>query len=122
MVELEDVRELCLGWPGVSESFPFGEDVLVFKVMGKVFFASNLEAYPSAMNLKCDPERALELREAYASVKPGHHMNKKHWNTVTLDGDVPDEEMLDMLRHSYDLVVAGLRKKDREALQNMPTA
>ncbi len=115
-MNVEALRDYCLAKKGVTEGFPFGEDVLVFKVMGKMFALVNLRRLPLGVNLKCDPERAIELRERYASVQPGYHMDKRTWNTVVLDGTIPDAEVRDMVDHSYALVVAGLRKADRDAL------
>jgi predicted DNA-binding protein (MmcQ/YjbR family) len=97
------LREYCLSKAEVTEGFPFGEDTLVFKVKGKIFALANLDGDLS-VNLKCEPAYALELREKYPSVTPGYHMNKKHWNTVILDGSVPDKEVLSWIGHSYDLV------------------
>lgn len=102
-MNIEDLREYCLGKPRTTESFPFGEDTLVFKVNGKIFALSNLDGDLS-INLKCDPSFALELREKYSSVTPGYHMNKKHWNTVYLNGTIPDREIKKWIDHSYDLV------------------
>ena len=116
MIEFEDVREMCLTWPEVSEGYPFGEDHLVFKVKNKMFCLMSLDAFPSTMNLKCEPDRAIELREQYDGVAPGYHMNKKHWNTLTLDGSVPDDVVLELVRHSYDRVVSGLKKSEREEI------
>ena len=101
------LRDHCLSKPGVTESFPFGEDTLVFKVKGKIFALANLEGDPT-VNLKCDPSKALELRERYASVIPGYHMNKKHWNTVLLDGTIPDREVFSWIDHSYNLVAGKI--------------
>ena len=102
-MNIEEIREYCIRKPGVTEGFPFGEDTLVFKVNGKIFVLANLDGDLS-LNLKCDPAFALELRERYSSVKPGYHMNKKHWNTVAIDGTVPDKEILAWIDHSYNLV------------------
>lgn len=99
----EILREYCLQKEDVTEGFPFGEDTLVFKARGKIFALVNLDSDPS-INLKCDPAFALELREKYSSVTPGYHMNKKHWNTVLLDGTVPDKEVFSWIDHSYDLI------------------
>jgi len=106
-MNIEMLRDHCLSKPGVTESFPFGEDTLVFKVRGKVFALANLEGDPT-VNLKCDPSKALELRERYASVIPGYHMNKKHWNTVLLDGTIPDREVFSWIDHSYNLVAGKI--------------
>ncbi len=105
----DDIRKYCLKKSGkITEGFPFGEDVLVFKVNGKVFLLLMIDERPLSMNLKCDPELAIELRERYESVRPGYHMNKKHWNTVTLDGSIPPAEVKKMIDHSYELVVRSL--------------
>lgn len=109
-------REYCLQKPGVIEDMPFGEDNLVFKVGGKMFALVALDEVPAAANLKCDPDRALELRDRYEEVRPGYHMNKKHWNTVVIDGGIPDAEVRAMIDHSYDLVVRALPKKVAAAL------
>jgi predicted DNA-binding protein (MmcQ/YjbR family) len=97
---------------------PFGEETLVFKVMGKMFALTDLTSFES-VNLKTDPEKAIELRERYDSVTPGYHMNKKHWNTVQMDGSIPDREFRKWIDDSYHLVVAKLTKKDRLALEKM---
>jgi predicted DNA-binding protein (MmcQ/YjbR family) len=116
MIELEDVREYCLLLPEVTEGYPFGEDHLVFKVKDKMFCLMSLEAFPSTMNLKCEPDRAIELREQYDGIAPGYHMNKKHWNTLTLDGSIPDDVVLELVRHSFDRVVKGLKKSERDEI------
>jgi len=108
-VTAEDVRKYCLGKKGkITEGFPFGEDALVFEVNGKVFLLLMIDDRPLSVNLKCDPVFAIELRERYEAVRPGYHMNKKHWNTVTLDGSIPPLEIRKMIDHSYELVVRGL--------------
>lgn len=109
-------REYCLRKSGVTESTPFGEDHLVFKVGGKMFALLALEELPATANLKCDPDHALDLRDRYESVRPGYHMNKKHWNTVELAGDIPASELIKMIDESYRLVFASLPKKTREQL------
>ena len=114
-MDLERFRQFCLAKPGVTEERPFGPDVLVFKVAGKMFALAPLE-YFASVNLKCDPERTIELRERYAGIVPGYHMNKKHWNTVAADGSVPDRLLLELAEHSYELVKASLPKKVREIL------
>jgi len=106
-MNIEELREYCLSLPGVSEHFPFDETTLVFKVNGKMFALTDLEG-PLSVNLKCDPELALELRERYPSVKPGYHMNKLHWNTVEVDGTVCDAILIEWIGISYNLV---LKKK-----------
>jgi predicted DNA-binding protein (MmcQ/YjbR family) len=115
-MDIEQLRDYCLNLPGTTESFPFGPQTLVFKVLGKMYAASNLEEEQSRVNLKCDPDLAIELRERYPSVAPGYHMNKRHWNTVSLDRSVDRQTISDWIDHSYALVVKGLPKKDREKL------
>lgn len=115
-MNLESLRTYCLARPGTSEDFPFDESTLAFRVCGKIFLLADVESVPLHVNLKCDPERAVELRERYEAVEPGYHMNKRHWNTVTLDSTIPDREIRGMLDHSYELVVAGLKKSERESL------
>src|SRR5450432_3876806 len=110
-MDLEDFREYCLTKRRVTEGTPFGEDTLVFKVVGKIFALSSLDEVPPRANLKCDPDLALDLRDRYDEVTPGYHMNKKHWNTVELSGRIPDAELRRMIDHSYDLVAARLPKK-----------
>ena len=102
-MNIEALREYCLSKENADEGFPFGEDTLVFKIKGKIFALANLDGELS-INLKCDPAYAIELREKYNSVAPGYHMNKKHWNTVLLDGSVPDTELFSWIDHSYNLV------------------
>lgn len=103
-------RTYCLAKPGASEDMPFGENILCFKVGGKIFAIIDIELFES-VNLKCDPEKAVEIREQYLSVTPGYHMSKKHWNTVPFDGSVPDPLILSWVDHSYDLVFKSLPKK-----------
>jgi predicted DNA-binding protein (MmcQ/YjbR family) len=103
-MNIEDLRDYCISREGASESFPFGDDTLVFKVNGKIFALVSLDGDLS-INLKCDPALAIELRERYSSVTPGYHMNKKHWNTVILDGTIPDKEIFKWIDHSYDLIL-----------------
>lgn len=102
-MNIETLREYCISKKGVTESFPFGNDTLVFKAGEKIFALVNLDDNLS-INLKCDPALAIDIRERYSSVTPGYHMNKKHWNTVLLDGSVPDKEIFSWIDHSYDLV------------------
>jgi predicted DNA-binding protein (MmcQ/YjbR family) len=106
-MDIETIRDYCLAKEGVTESFPFGEETLVFKAKEKIFALANLDGDLS-INLKCDPAFALELREKYSSVLPGYHMNKKHWNTILIDGKVPDKEIFKWIDHSYELI-AGKR-------------
>jgi len=115
-MDVESFREYCLAKPGTSESTPFGEDVLVFKVAGKMFALAALDEVPATVNLKCDPDLALELRDQYEQVRPGYHMNKKHWNTVEIEGGIPEAELRRMIDHSYELVVKSLPKTARAKL------
>jgi predicted DNA-binding protein (MmcQ/YjbR family) len=112
----DDVLDLCAALPGATEDYPFGDDVAVFKVEGRMFALVPLDAAAS-VNLKCDPDVALELRAHYRSVRPGYHMNKRHWNTVDLDGSIDDGEVRWMISHSYDLVVASLPRAVRGRLR-----
>ena len=102
-MNIEEIREYCISRPGATEGFPFGDDTLVFKVEGKIFALVNLEG-ETHLNLKCDPERAIALREEYDSIIPGYHMNKKHWNTIINDNSIPDELIRELIDHSYHLV------------------
>lgn len=115
-MDVEALRDYCLAKRGVREGFPFGEGVLVFKVANKMFALVALDDVPARVNLKCAPERSAELRAAYAGVTPGYHMDKRHWNTVRLDGGVPAAELAALVDHSYDLVVAGLPRAIRAQL------
>lgn len=119
---LDSFRDYCLAKPGTTEELPFGPDVLVFKVKGKMYATLSLDDIPPRVNLKCDPEEAVALRDRYEAVVPGYHMNKKHWNTVILNGSVPLAVLRDMIEQSYTLVVAKLKKADREALRINPTS
>jgi predicted DNA-binding protein (MmcQ/YjbR family) len=110
------LKKLCLSFPGASETFPFGPEHSVFKVEGKLFAISALERSPLSVSLKCEPELAAQLRAAHAAIAPGYHLNKRHWNTVTLDGSVPDEMVRDMVEDSYDLIVAAMPRAVRERL------
>src|SRR5437667_387963 len=112
-MNIEELRDYCLGKSGATESTPFGPDTLVFKVGGKIFAITSLDQIPARANLKCDPDLALELRDRYEQVRPGYHMNKKHWNTVEIEGGIPDAELRKMIDHSYDLVVLSLPKSKR---------
>lgn len=115
-MQADAFREYCLRKPGATEDTPFGEEHLVFKVGGKMFALVGLDEVPPSANLKCDPDRALELRDRYEQVQPGYHMNKKHWNTVEIAGGIPESELSAMIDHSYDLVVRGLSKAARAKL------
>lgn len=114
-MDAADFRDYCLAKANVTEGTPFGPDVLVFKVNGKMFALMSLDEVPTSANLKCDPDRALELRDRYESVRPGYHMNKRHWNTVTFGGDVPDRELHAMIDHSYDLVANSANAAARKS-------
>ncbi|MEU5399032.1 MmcQ/YjbR family DNA-binding protein [Streptomyces sp. NPDC005963] len=107
-----ELREFCLEFNDATEEFPFGEDVSVFKVAGKLFALSSLDAEPLKVNLKCDPDLAVQLRTDHSAIAPGWHMNKRHWTTVTVDG-LPDDMVRELIEDSYDLVVAGLPKAVR---------
>jgi predicted DNA-binding protein (MmcQ/YjbR family) len=109
-MDLAEFREYCLSKPDTGEGTPFGPDVLVFKVGGKMFALAALDEVPLAVNLKCDPDLALDLRDRYEQIRPGYHMNKKHWNTVEIEGGTPDLELRKMIDHSYDLVARSLPK------------
>lgn len=110
------VMTVCGGKPGAVEDYPFGDETAVFKVTGKMFALVPLGAIPGSVSLKCDPDRAASLRRQYPAITAGYHLNKRHWNTVTLDGSVPGDELLDLIEHSYDLVVARLTRAQRVTL------
>jgi predicted DNA-binding protein (MmcQ/YjbR family) len=117
-MDIEVYREYCIAKAGVTEEFPFDENTLVFKVMGKMFSACDVNDFVS-INLKCDPELAISLREQHEGVTAGYHMNKKHWNTIAMDGSIDDRLIKEWIDHSYDLVVKGLTKKLKEELNNL---
>ena len=112
---LTDLQAYCATKSGVSWDTPFGPDVLVFRVAGKIFALAPIDAFVS-VNLKCDPEKAIDLRERYDGIKPGYHMNKQHWNTVEVTGTVPHKLILELVDHSYELIRASLPKKLRDTL------
>jgi predicted DNA-binding protein (MmcQ/YjbR family) len=114
-VHIEDFHNFCLSLPGTAAETPFGPDTLVFKVGGKLFALTDLRSFAS-INLKCDPERAADLRERYDYVRPGFHMNKKHWNTVLIDTGVTDAQLREWITDSYQLVVAALPRAVRATL------
>ncbi|PKD42489.1 MmcQ/YjbR family DNA-binding protein [Rhodohalobacter barkolensis] len=117
-MNIESFRDYCLSFSGITEEFPFDENTLVFKVMGKMFALCDVDEFES-INLKCDPEKAVELREEYPGlVEPGYHMNKKHWNTVSMQGNLPDDLIKEWIKDSYDLVVAKLPRSDRELINS----
>ena len=111
----EDFREYCLRKPFVSEGFPFDQSTLVFKVGGKIFLLTNIDLFES-VNLKCDPDKSIELRERYQAIIHGYHMNKKHWNTVLLNSDVDQKLFIKLIDESYQLVFDSLSKKTRNEL------
>ena len=115
-MNIEQLHEYCLSKKGAFEDYPFDEVTLCFKVVGKIFAITSLNI-PLSVNLKCDPELATDLRERYEDVQPGYHMNKKHWNTVITDGEIPDREIKKMIDHSYELIIQGLSKRQRELLE-----
>lgn len=119
MINIETFRAYCLAKKGVTESFPFDESTLVFKVMGKMFALTGLERIPFSVNLKCDPDRAIELREYHTEITPGYHMSKKHWNTVDVTGSLSPKMVYELIDHSYQLVVNSLTKKLKEELKNL---
>ena len=114
-MNIEEFRDYCIAKPGVTEEMPFGPDTLVFKVGGKVFALTDINTF-SSINLKCDPERAIELRDQFESIKPGYHMNKKHWNTIMLDNQISNNLLLELIDHSYNLVYSGLKKSEQYKL------
>jgi predicted DNA-binding protein (MmcQ/YjbR family) len=111
-----EFREYCLRKPDTTEGMPFGETVLVFKVAGKMFALMSLDEVPATANLKCDPDLALELRDRYEQLRPGYHMNKKHWNTVEIESGIPEAELRKMIDHSYELVVNSLPRARRSTI------
>lgn len=115
-MDLEKIREYCLSKLGVTECFPFDQQTLVFKVGGKMFALIDVEI-PESINVKCDPEKAIELRERYPAILPGYHMNKKHWNTVQLNQGLSDQLILSFLDESYQLVYQSLTKKQRSEIE-----
>lgn len=112
-MNIEEYRDYCIRKPGVTEGFPFDEVTLVFKVGGKMFALADIDLFVS-MNLKCDPERAVQLREQYPEILPGYHMSKVHWNTVRVDGNLPDKLLYELIDHSYDLIYRSLPARIRE--------
>ena len=110
-MDIEQFRDYCLSKPDVEESLPFGDDILVFKVQGKMFCLTVLDSAAFTFNVKCNPEYAIELRERYNAVQPGYHMNKKHWNTITVDGSLSNEFLKQCIDDSYALVYKKIKKK-----------
>lgn len=117
-MNIEQFRAYCINKKGVTEGFPFDDKTIVFKVMNKMFALANIDAFASC-NLKCDPEKAIDLREQYEAVKPGYHMSKKHWNTISVNQDMDTKELCFWIDHSYNLVVSGLTKKTQQELNNL---
>ena len=115
-MNIEDFRDYCIAKPGVTEELPFGPDTLVFKVMGKVFALTSLDSIEFRVNLKCDPDLAIQLREQFDFIQPGFHMNKKHWNTIYVNSPLSDTAFKRYIEHSYDLVVKSLPPKIRAEL------
>ncbi len=118
-MNIEDLRNYCISKKGVEETLPFGPDTLVFKVMGKMFLLTGLDNQDLQFNVKCNPEKAIELREQHTCVLPGYHMNKQHWNTIIVDGSVPEKILYEWINHSYDLVAESLPKKEKHILENL---
>ncbi|MDR0825426.1 MAG: MmcQ/YjbR family DNA-binding protein [Prevotella sp.] len=121
-MNIEEAREACISIKGATETFPFGDDVLVYKVMDKMFAYMGLDSKDGEfwLNLKCDPERAIDLRERYRGVIPGYHSSKKYWNTIVLDSDVPDLLIMELIQHSVDEVVKKLPKIKQVEYNNLP--
>jgi len=115
-VDARQLRKWCAGRPGAFQDFPFGPETSVFKVAGKMFALSRLEREPLEVSVKCEPDLAVALRDSYAAIRPGYHLNKRHWNTITLDGSLPDDFVRDLIEDSYDLVVGALPKRVQKEL------
>ncbi len=114
-MNVEEIRDYCLAKKGVEESFPFDNETLVFKVGGKIFLLMGINANPIQFNVKCEPRKAIDLREKYSCVLPGYHMNKAHWNTIVCDGRATKKLVFEWIDHSYDLIIGSLPKKQRDA-------
>ena len=121
-MDAAELRRWCLAQSGAVEDFPFGPEHSVFKVGGKMFALSALERTPLEVSAKCEPELALQLRDTYSAIRPGYHLNKRHWNTITLDGSLSDQFVRELIADSYDLVVSALPKRTREELGWAPEA
>jgi predicted DNA-binding protein (MmcQ/YjbR family) len=115
-MDASELRDWCLRHRGASEDFPFGPDHSVFKVAGKMFALSALDRVPLEVSVKCEPELAVGMRASYPAIRPGYHLNKRHWNTITLDGSLADQLVRDMIEDSYDLVVSALPKRVQDEL------
>lgn len=116
-MDIEQLRDYCLSKSGAEESLPFGPDTLVYKAGGKVFLLVGLNNEELRFNVKCDPDKAIELREQFSCVLPGYHMNKKHWNTIVVDGSVSSKQLKEWIDHSYNLIIDSLPKKIRDSLK-----
>jgi predicted DNA-binding protein (MmcQ/YjbR family) len=121
-VNAGELRDACLGHAGAREEFPFGPETSVFKVGGKVFALTALERTPLEVSVKCEPELAEQLRNTHPAIRPGYHLNKRHWNTITIDGELPDQLVRDLIEDSYDLIVSALPRRVREELGWHPEA
>jgi len=115
-MDARQLRAWCLQFSGATEEFPFGAEVSVFKVAGKMFALSMLTRAPLEVSVKCDPDLAVQLRNSYPAIRPGYHLNKRHWNTIALDGALDDQLVRDLIEDSYDLIVSALPKRVREEL------
>ena len=113
-MDIESIRNYCISKKAVTECMPFDDKTLVFKVADKIFALAALAAHPLRLNLKCDPEKSIDLRERLESVRPGYHSNKQHWNTIKVNGEIPKEALYELIDHSYNLVIAKLTKKVRQ--------
>lgn len=118
-MNIEEIREYCLQKKGVTENFPFDEVTLVFRVMEKIFLFMPLDKTNPTISAKCDPERAIQLREQFPAIKGGYHLNKKHWNSIDLDGSVNNDLVLELIDHSYQLIADSLTKKLKEELASL---
>lgn len=117
-MDIIEFREYCLSFKGAEETLPFDEDTLVFKVMGKMFVLTSISNF-NRINVKCDPEKTIELRERYNAVKPGYHMSKVHWNSIYLDGSIPDHVLKSWIEDSYELIVSKLSRKLKVELNTL---
>ncbi len=118
-MNIEELRNFCISLKAVEETLPFGPETLVFKIMGKAFLLTGFDANPVEFNVKCEPEKAIELRDRYSCVLPGYHMNKKHWNTIIADGSVTSKQLKEWIVDSYNLVISGLPKIQQKKLTEM---
>ncbi len=118
-MNIEELRDYCMSMKAVEETLPFGPETLVFKVIGKAFLLTGFDSNPVQFNVKCDPEKAIELRDRYNCVLPGYHMNKKHWNTIVADGSVSNKQLKEWITDSYNLVISGMPKIQQKKLASM---